>query len=75
MPDASLLNAKVIVVGVTGGIAAYKSAQLVSALRKAGAEVYVLMTPSAAHFIGPLTLRTLSQYSAEDIENLVVWIC
>lgn len=62
MPDASLLNAKVIVVGVTGGIAAYKSAQLVSALRKAGAEVYVLMTPSAAHFIGPLTLRTLSQH-------------
>jgi phosphopantothenoylcysteine decarboxylase/phosphopantothenate--cysteine ligase len=56
------LRGKVVVVGVTGGIAAYKSAQLVSTLRKAGADVYVLMSPSAAQFIGPLTLRTLSQH-------------
>ncbi|HEV8352878.1 MAG TPA: flavoprotein [bacterium] len=56
------LRDKVIVVGVTGGIAAYKSAQLVSTLRKAGVEVYVLMSPSASNFIGPLTLRTLSQH-------------
>lgn len=60
--DVSVLRDKVVVVGVTGGIAAYKAAQLVSALRKAAAEVYVLMTESAAHFIGPLTLRTLSAH-------------
>jgi len=57
-----VLRGKMVVVGVTGGIAAYKSAQLVSTLRKAGAEVYALMSPSASNFIGPLTLRTLSQH-------------
>lgn len=62
MPDIRVLQEKFIVVGVTGGIAAYKAAQLVSALRKAEAEVYVVMTASAAQFIGPLTLRTLSAH-------------
>lgn len=62
MPDATALRGKVIVVGVTGGIAAYKAAQLVGALRKAAADVYVVMTASAAQFIGPLTLRTLSAH-------------
>ena len=52
---------KNIVVGVTGGIAAYKSAELVSRLRKKGAQVYCVMTRSAQEFITPLTLRTLSQ--------------
>lgn len=55
------LEGRVVLVGVAGGIAAYKVAALVSALRKEGAEVHVLMTPSAAHFVGPLTFRALSQ--------------
>jgi phosphopantothenoylcysteine decarboxylase / phosphopantothenate---cysteine ligase len=55
-----LLSTKKIVLGVTGSIAAYKAAELVRLLRKAGAEVQVLMTPDAARFIAPLTLGTLS---------------
>lgn len=51
---------KHIVVGVTGGIAAYKTASLVRLLIKAGAEVQVIMTPNAKEFITPLTLSTLS---------------
>jgi len=51
---------KVVVVGVTGGIAAYKAAQVVSTLRRLGADVYVVMTSSAAQFVGPLTFRALS---------------
>lgn len=50
-----------ILLGVTGSIAAYKSAVLVRELVKAGAEVRVVMTPSACEFITPLTLATLSQ--------------
>jgi phosphopantothenoylcysteine decarboxylase/phosphopantothenate--cysteine ligase len=49
-----------VVLGVTGGIAAYKSAELVRGLRKAGCDVHVLMTPHAQKFITPLTLQTLS---------------
>ncbi|HMQ76804.1 MAG TPA: bifunctional phosphopantothenoylcysteine decarboxylase/phosphopantothenate--cysteine ligase CoaBC [Flavobacteriales bacterium] len=49
-----------ILLGVTGGIAAYKSALLVRALVKAGAEVQVVMTPAAHDFVTPLTLSTLS---------------
>lgn len=54
------LAGKHIVLGVTGGIAAYKSAMLTRLLVKAGAEVQVIMTPSAREFITPLTLATLS---------------
>ena len=50
-----------ILVGVTGGIAAYKAAALVRLLRKEDAEVRVVMTPAARNFITPLTLATLSQ--------------
>lgn len=57
----SLLAGKKIIVGITGSIAAYKSALLVRALIKQGAEVQVLMTPAAAKFITPLTLSTLSK--------------
>ena len=49
-----------ILVGVTGGIAAYKSAELVRLLQKAGADVHVCMTEAATKFITPLTLETLS---------------
>jgi len=55
-----MLNDRRIVVGVTGGIAAYKAAELVSRLKKAGAQVRVVMTENATKFIPPLTLETLS---------------
>ncbi|MGI6065367.1 MAG: bifunctional phosphopantothenoylcysteine decarboxylase/phosphopantothenate--cysteine ligase CoaBC, partial [Bacillota bacterium] len=51
---------KVITMGITGGIAAYKAADLVSRLTKKGYEVHVIMTASAQEFITPLTFRTLS---------------
>ena len=55
-----MLSGKKIVLGVTGSIAAYKAALLVRLLVKEGAEVQVVMTPSAKEFITPLTLSTLS---------------
>ena len=55
-----MLKGKKIVLGVTGSIAAYKAALLVRLLVKEGAEVQVVMTPSAKEFITPLTLSTLS---------------
>ena len=56
-----ILKGRKILVGVTGGIAAYKAAALVRLLRKEDAEVRVVMTPAARNFITPLTLATLSQ--------------
>lgn len=55
-----MLNGKHIVLGITGGIAAYKSAMLARLLVKRGAEVQVIMTPAAREFITPLTLSTLT---------------
>jgi len=55
-----MLKNKTVLVGVTGGIAAYKAAMLVSRLRDAGAQVLVVMTRNATQFIAPLTLQTLS---------------
>src|SRR5262245_25614438 len=49
-----------IIVGVTGGIAAYKTATLVSRLAQAGAQVTVAMTEAAARFVTPLTFQSLS---------------
>ncbi len=54
------LSGKRIVLGVTGGIAAYKSAELVRLLTKAGAEVHVVMTENATRFVTPLTFQALS---------------
>ncbi len=54
------MTAKHIILGITGGIAAYKSAMLARLLVKAGAEVQVIMTPAAKEFIAPLTLSTLT---------------
>ncbi len=51
-----------LLLGVTGGIAAYKSAELVRQFKKAGADVHVLMTRDAARFVTPLTLGTLSEH-------------
>ena len=56
----SSLSNKNILVGVTGGIAAYKSAEIVRLLRDFGADVRVIMTPAAVEFIRPLTLQALS---------------
>ncbi len=55
------LQGKHILIGVTGGIAAYKINYLVRMLIRAGAEVQVLMTPDAKEFVAPLTLATLSK--------------
>ncbi|MGE5614433.1 MAG: bifunctional phosphopantothenoylcysteine decarboxylase/phosphopantothenate--cysteine ligase CoaBC [Bacillota bacterium] len=56
-----VLKGKSVVVGVCGGIAAYKAADVVSRLTKMGADVNVIMTANAQKFITPLTFRTLSQ--------------
>lgn len=56
-----MLENKKIVLGITGGIAAYKAAELLRALVKEGAEVKVIMTKSAMEFITPLTMQTLSK--------------
>ena len=54
------MESKCILVGVSGGIAAYKTCELVSRLKKAGHDVHVLMTAAAEKFVGPLTFQTLS---------------
>lgn len=60
----SSLGGKKIILGVTGGIAAYKTAHLVRLLIKAGAEVQVIMTPASHQFVTPYTLSTLSKNPA-----------
>jgi len=73
-----LLAGKTIILGVTGGIAAYKSAALVSRLKDLGADVWVAMTGEATKLVGPLTFRTLSgnpvitDLFSEEIANLPV---
>lgn len=56
-----MIKGKKILLGITGSIAAYKSAALVRLLKKAGAEVKIVMTPAATQFVAPLTLSTLSK--------------
>jgi phosphopantothenoylcysteine decarboxylase/phosphopantothenate--cysteine ligase len=56
-----MLEGKKILIGITGSIAAYKTILLVRLLVKAGAEVKVIMTPSAGDFVSKLTLSTLSK--------------
>lgn len=57
MPD---LSQKRIIVGITGGVAAYKSAELVRRLKRAGAETRVVMTSNAQRFVAPLTFQAVS---------------
>lgn len=57
----SVLSGKKIILGVSGGIAAYKTASFVRLLIKAGAQVQVIMSPASCAFITPLTLATLSK--------------
>ena len=71
----SILSGKNILLGITAGIAAYKTASLVRLFIKAGANVKVVMTPASKDFITPLTLSTLSKnpvlssFTKEDDEN------
>lgn len=58
--SATMIKGRHIVLGVTGGIAAYKAASLTSMLKKAGAHVHVCMTKNACEFVSPLTFETLS---------------
>ncbi|HIE44811.1 MAG TPA: phosphopantothenoylcysteine decarboxylase, partial [Flavobacteriaceae bacterium] len=57
----SILSGKKVLLGISGGIAAYKTATLVRGFVKAGAEVKVVLTTAAKDFITPLTLSTLSK--------------
>ncbi len=57
-----ILAGKDIVLGVTGGIAAYKAVEVASRLRKLGAQVYVIMTKHACEFVTPLTFETISNH-------------
>lgn len=57
----AVLQGKKILLGISGGIAAYKTAILTRLLIKAGAEVQIIMSPTAHHFVTPLTLSTLSK--------------
>ena len=71
----SLFRGKKILLGISGGIAAYKTPELVRAFIKQGAEVRVVMTPASKDFVTPLTLATVSQnpvhstFIAEDQDN------
>ena len=74
----SVLSGKKILLGISGGIAAYKTAHLVRLFIKAGAQVQVVMSPASLHFVTPLTLATLSKnpvystfYNEEDEKG--VW--
>lgn len=55
-----MLKGKTVVVGVCGGIAAYKAVEVVSRLKKLGADVHVIMTHNAARFVAPLTFQSIS---------------
>lgn len=73
----SILSGKNILLGISGGIAAYKTASLVRLFIKSGANVKVVMTPSSKDFITPLTLSTLSKnpvhssFTNEEDDNAV----
>ena len=71
-PSTSRLDGRLIAVGVTGSIAAYKAAELVRRLRDEGADVVVLMTASALRFVGELTFAALTRHPVEtDIGGLL----
>ena len=59
LPD---VRGRHVVLGVTGGIAVYKSCEIVSRLRKLGVETHVIMTKNATQFVQPLTFETLSNH-------------
>lgn len=71
----NMLEGKNIVLGVSGGIAAYKACELVSRLKKLNAEVHVIMTASASKFVSPLTFQSLSlnQVVVDMFESPKYW--
>ena len=77
-----MLSGKKILLGITASIAAYKAAFLVRLLKKAGAEVKVVMTPAATDFVTPLSLSTLSENEVlidfvgetKVIFGIIMWI-
>ena len=64
------LTGKCVLVGVTGGIAAYKICELVSSLKKKGADVRVAMTAHATEFVSPLTFETLDRNREWEVEHI-----
>ena len=70
----SILSGKKVLLGISGGIAAYKTPNLVRCLIKKGAEVKVVMTDSAKDFVTPLSLSTVSKnpvhssFKSDDVE-------
>jgi len=60
LKENKLFSGKKLILGITGSIAAYKACEIVSRLKELGAEVFVIMTKSATHFVTPLTFQTLS---------------
>jgi phosphopantothenoylcysteine decarboxylase/phosphopantothenate--cysteine ligase len=67
-----MFSGKEVVLGVTGGIAAYKACEIVRGLRKESANVHVILTASGSQFITPLTLQTLSKNPVStDLWNLI----
>jgi len=60
MGENPMLEKKTVVIGVSGGIAAYKAVEVVSRLRKLGAKTHVIMTRNATKLVGPITFRTIS---------------
>ena len=66
------LAGRLVVLGITGSIAAYKSPEIVRALRADGADVQALLTPAATRFVSPLTLRTLTGHAVDaDLLDLL----
>jgi phosphopantothenoylcysteine decarboxylase/phosphopantothenate--cysteine ligase len=66
------LDGRLIGLGITGSIAAYKAPEIVRALQAEGAEVVCILTPSASHFVAPLALQALSRHKVEtDILSLL----
>ena len=72
---SNLNQKKCVVLGVTGGIAAYKACEILRLLQKAGADVYVVMTKHAAQFVAPLTFETLSGHpvAVDTFERPATW--
>ena len=70
-----MLKGKTVLLGVTGGIAAYKAAQLVSDLKKLGADIHVIMTKNATEFVTPLTFETMSgnRVSVDTFDRNFEW--
>ena len=70
-----MLTGKCVVVGVTGGIAAYKACEVVSRLKKLNADVRVIMTRNATEFVQPLTFQSLSHnpVSVDTFANIQTW--